>query len=42
MGDSSDGFKTTAFPKAMGAAIARRERISGAFQGASPATTPTG
>ena len=42
MGDSSDGFSTTVLPKASGVAIDRSDRMSGAFQGASPATTPTG
>ena len=42
IGDSSDGFSTTVFPKASGVAIDRSDRISGAFHGARPATTPTG
>ena len=34
IGDSSDGFSTTVFPSASGAAIERADRISAAFQGA--------
>ncbi len=41
-GDSSDGFSTTVFPSASGAAIERADRISAAFHGAIAATTPTG
>ena len=41
-GDHSEGFRTTAFPSASGAAIERAERISAAFHGANAPTTPTG
>ena len=41
-GDSSDAFSTTVLPKASGVATARVERITGAFHGAIPTTTPTG
>ncbi len=41
-GESSDGFRTTVFPRASGAAIDRADRISAAFHGAIAPTTPTG
>ena len=41
-GESSDGFSTTVFPSASGAAIERADRICAAFHGAIAATTPTG
>ena len=41
-GQFSDAFSTTVLPKASGVATARVERITGAFHGAMPTTTPTG
>ena len=41
-GHSSDAFSTTVLPSASGEAIARVPRITGAFHGAIPTTTPTG
>ena len=41
-GHSSDAFSTTVLPYASGVATARVPRITGAFHGAMPATTPTG
>jgi hypothetical protein len=41
-GHCSDAFNTTVLPYASGAATARTPRITGAFQGAIPTTTPTG
>jgi len=42
MGASSLGLRTTVFPAASGAATARTPRMTGAFQGANAATTPSG
>ena len=41
-GHTSDAFRTTVLPKASGVATARVPRITGAFQGAMPTTTPAG
>ena len=41
-GHSSEAFSTTVLPNASGVATARVERITGAFQGAIPTTTPAG
>ncbi len=41
-GQVSDAFSTTVLPQASGRARARTPRITGAFQGAIPTTTPTG
>ena len=41
-GHSSDAFSTTVLPYASGVATARADRITGAFQGAMPTTTPAG
>ena len=41
-GQSSDAFITTVLPQASGMASARTPRITGAFQGARPRTTPHG
>ena len=41
-GHCSDAFSTTVLPYASGVAIARVERITGAFHGAMPTTTPAG
>ena len=41
-GVTSDAFRTTVFPHASGAASARTPRMTGAFQGAIPTTTPAG
>src|SRR6202041_12977 len=41
-GQSSDDLRTTVFPQANGSAIARAPKITGAFHGAMPRTTPTG
>ena len=41
-GHCSDAFNTTVLPYASGAATARTPRITGAFHGAIPTTTPTG
>ena len=38
----SEALSTTVFPYASGVATARVDRITGAFQGAMPTTTPTG
>jgi hypothetical protein len=38
----SDAFRMTVLPQASGAAIARTARMTGAFHGAMPNTTPTG
>jgi hypothetical protein len=39
-GHSSEAFSTTVLPQASGVAMARTPRITGAFQGAIPTTTP--
>ena len=41
-GQCSDPFSTTVLPNASGVATARVERITGAFHGAMPTTTPAG
>jgi hypothetical protein len=41
-GHSSEPLSTTVLPQASGVAIARTPRITGAFQGAMPSTTPAG
>src|SRR3954454_25054063 len=41
-GHSSDALSTTVLPYAKGVATARVARITGAFHGAIPTTTPTG
>jgi len=41
-GETSDAFSTTVLPKASGVATERVPRITGAFQGAIPTTTPAG
>ena len=41
-GQSSEERKITVLPHASAAAIARVPRMTGAFQGAIPSTTPTG
>ena len=41
-GHTSDAFRTTVLPYASGVATARVPRITGAFQGAMPTTTPAG
>src|SRR5271168_2667028 len=41
-GQTSDDFRITVLPQASGAAIARTPRITGAFHGAMPRTTPAG
>ena len=41
-GHSSDAFITTVLPNASGVATARVPRITGAFHGAIPTTTPAG
>ena len=41
-GHISEAFSTTVLPQASGMAMARTPRITGAFHGAMPATTPTG
>ena len=41
-GHSSEAFSTTVLPNASGVATARVPRITGAFQGAMPTTTPAG
>ena len=41
-GQTWDAFSTTVLPKASGAATARVPRMTGAFQGAIPTTTPAG
>ena len=41
-GHISEAFSTTVLPQASGIAIARTPRITGAFHGAMPSTTPTG
>ena len=41
-GQTSDALRITVFPNASGCATARVPRITGAFQGAMPSTTPAG
>ena len=41
-GQTSDERRITVLPQASGAAIARTPRITGAFHGAMPSTTPAG
>ena len=41
-GQASDERRITVLPQASGAAIARTPRMTGAFHGAMPSTTPTG
>ena len=41
-GQSSDALSTTVFAYASGVATARVERMTGAFHGAIPTTTPAG
>ena len=41
-GQVSEAFSTTVLPQASGVAMARVARITGAFQGAMPSTTPAG
>src|SRR6185436_7572691 len=41
-GQTSDDLRMTVLPQASGMATARTPRITGAFQGAMPYTTPTG
>ncbi|AOI94320.1 hypothetical protein WS66_00850 [Burkholderia sp. LA-2-3-30-S1-D2] len=41
-GQISEPFNTTVLPHASGSAIARTPRMTGAFQGAMPRTTPAG
>lgn len=41
-GEYSEDFKMTVFPQIRGVAMARRERVIGAFHGAIAKTTPTG
>ena len=41
-GQTSDDLRTTVLPQARGVAIARTPRITGAFHGAMPRTTPAG
>jgi hypothetical protein len=41
-GHSSEALRITVFPYASGAAIARVPRMTGAFHGAMPTTTPAG
>ena len=41
-GQTSEALSTTVFPNASGCATARVPRITGAFQGAMPSTTPAG
>ena len=41
-GQCSEAFSTTVLPYASGVATARVERITGAFHGAMPTTTPAG
>ena len=41
-GSARSAFSTTVLPNASGVATARVERITGAFQGAMPTTTPAG
>ena len=41
-GDTSEPLSTTVLPHASGSAIARTARMTGAFHGAMPSTTPAG
>src|SRR5713226_2777664 len=41
-GQSSEALSTTVLPQARGMAIAQTPKITGAFQGAMPSTTPAG
>src|SRR4029450_779242 len=42
LGQRSEALRITVLPQARGVAIARQPRITGAFHGAIPSTTPTG
>jgi hypothetical protein len=41
-GDTSEAFRITVLPQASGMAMARTPRMTGAFHGAMPSTTPAG
>jgi hypothetical protein len=41
-GEYSDALRITVFPQIKGVAMARNERVIGAFHGATANTTPTG